>query len=105
MPPLTRWLLVPVLLAAWPGAAARAQAPPPSIRDEGKFFSEEARQKANQKIQDISRRYKRDLVIETYATVPEGRKDQVKADKKGFFHTWARERAKTLGVDGIYILI
>jgi hypothetical protein len=94
----TRWLLVPALLAGWlglVGVASPQGAPPPPIKDRGEFFSREAGEKANKQIQEIYRKYKRDLVIETYPGVPAGKEDRLKTpeDRDRFFLEWARERA------------
>ena len=48
MIPITRWLLVPALLIGWLGLSAGAfTAVAPVIKDDGKFFSAEAVEKAN----------------------------------------------------------
>jgi hypothetical protein len=103
----TPGLLVPALLAGWLLLAGPAAAVfPPPIKDEAKLFSAEALDKANKKIKDIYRAARKDVVIETYAAVPEGKKVPEEPKKKmEFFRDWARARTKELGVNGIYILI
>jgi S1-C subfamily serine protease len=87
------------------GAAARE---PFRVRDGGKFFNPEAVQKADQEIADIAHRYGRDLLVETYATVPADDVDRVKAmkpdERLSFFRDWARKRGQTEGVKGVVIL-
>jgi hypothetical protein len=49
----------------------RASAVAAEIKDAGKFFSPDAVKKANDDIREIARKYDRDLLIETYSTVPD----------------------------------
>jgi len=75
------------------------------IRDEGEFFSAEAKRKALESIAELRQRYGKDLVVETFKEIPAERKKDYKAeDRNRFFAAWANERAKTLGIDGVYIL-
>jgi uncharacterized protein len=107
---LCRVLVVSLLIGSL-AAVARAypEAVAPVIKDEGKFFSDETRQKADNEIRDIFREYGKDLQIETFPTPPADEakdvnlKDRKERDK--FFEKWARERARHDVVDGIYILI
>ncbi len=103
----TRWLLLLGLLVVWLGLASPAPAVfPPPIKDDGKFFSAEFVEKANKKIKEIYSSSKKDLVIETYATVPEGKKLPEDKNKLGeFFAEWAKARSEELGVNGVYVLI
>jgi len=101
-----RWLLLPALLV-WLGLAAPARAVfPPPIKDDGKFFSAEAVDKTNKKIKEIYAKFKKDVVIETYAGIPEGKKLPEDPKKVGeFFAEWAKTRAQELGINGVYVLI
>jgi hypothetical protein len=103
----TRWLLLPALLVVWLGLAGPASAVyPPPIKDEGKFFSAEMVDKANKKIKEIYSATKKDLVIETYPGIPEGKKLPEDKNKIGeFFAEWAKARSAELGVNGVYVLI
>ncbi|HEX4591462.1 MAG TPA: trypsin-like peptidase domain-containing protein [Gemmataceae bacterium] len=89
-----------------PGAVARE---PLTIRDEAKFFSPEAVQKANQDIATIAHRYGRDLLIETHPTVPADDLDRVKAmspqERLAYFRDWARKRTQEERLNGVLILI
>ena len=61
---------------------------PPIIKDDGKFFSAEAVKKANEEIRDITRKFGRDLLVETFATVPADQAERVKtinADERDRF--------------------
>ncbi len=81
----------------------------PEIKDEGKFFSADAIKKANKQIREIARKYDRDLLIETFPTVPGGQAERVKAmspEERGkFFLNWANDRAEAAVVHGVYILV
>jgi len=99
------WLVVALCLTG-PG---RAGAVAPVIRDEGKFFSPEAIKKANEQIREIYSKYGKDVLIETFPSVPADQLDRVKGmDNKGreeYFHKQALENATQRVVKGIYILI
>ena len=105
--PATRWLLVPALLAGWLGSPGPASAVyPPPLKDDGKFFSAEALDKANKKVREIYAHTGKDLVIETVAAIPEDlKKKYEELGKDKFFLEWARRRAEDLGVKGIYVLM
>jgi hypothetical protein len=102
-----RWLLLTGVLVGWLGLAGPAAAVfPPPIKDEAKFFSAEAVEKANKKIREIYSTYKKDVVIETYAAIPADLEKKFKDKGKAeFFKEWAQTRAKDLGLNGVYILI
>lgn len=91
------------LLAAPAGAVA------PVVKDEGKFFSPETVQKANEEIRDIARQSGRDLLVETYASAPGAQLDKVKdmsrEEKVQFFRSWAARRTDAAVVNGVYILV
>ena len=102
-----RWVIVPALVAGWLGAAAPAPAAlAPEVRDEAKLFKPETVAKANATLREIKDRYKKDLLIETYPEIPADRKKDYKPEEKGaFFQKWARDRARAVEVNGVYILI
>ena len=81
----SRSLLIPVLVAGWLGLIAPAfAAVAPLIKDGGKFFSADAVAKANEKIKKIAQTYNKDLLIETFADIPDDlKKDYKPEDKKG----------------------
>jgi uncharacterized membrane protein YgcG len=101
------WLLLAVCLVL--ATAVPALAVVPEVQDGAGFFKPEAIAKANDELAEIGRRFKKDLLIETYATVPADKVAAVKAmDKEGrtkFFQEWANSRAKRRRVEGIYVLI
>lgn len=89
-----------LVVASWAYGAV------PRVSDEGKFFSADAITKANQKIKDIQRVYRKDLLIETVPSVPTALERRFKElGAKDFFIEWTRRRAEEAGVKGIYILI
>ncbi|HYV38068.1 MAG TPA: TPM domain-containing protein [Gemmataceae bacterium] len=101
-----------VCISALAGCLLIAGAAPsvaPEIRDDGKFFSAAAIKKADEHIRDIYRKYQRDVLIETIATVPQADMEKIKAmDAKGkaaYFLKWAKDRSGERVVNGIYVLI
>lgn len=98
--------LVSGLLLAVGTAAAALVA---EIKDDGGFFSPAAIAKANEVIKEIHRDFKKDLLIETFKTVPADRAEEVKkmdkAELNKFFQAWALQRARAAQVNGVYILI
>ena len=104
---LARWVWLPLVLGLSLGSSAFAIVP--QVKDDGKFFSAEAVEKANRVIGEIEHQFHRDLVIETFATVPADKVDQVKGmDAKAreeFYHKWALERARSEQLNGVFVLI
>jgi hypothetical protein len=100
-----------ILLAAGVAllAAAPAVAVTPRVKDEARFFSADTVQKADRVIREIKDGSGKDLLIETFPTVPDDHADKVKhmdrSERERFFEEWARERARREGVDGVYVLI
>src|SRR5579875_2331013 len=104
---ISRWLLIPALLIGWLGLSTGAfAAVAPVIKDDGKFFSAEAVEKANAQIKKIAQDYDKDLLIETFPTIPADlKKDYQPEKKREFFEKWARDRAHDNAVNGVYVLI
>src|SRR5262249_38302300 len=59
-------------------AAGPASALTPKVNDEAGFFSPAAVEKANDVIDEIRHKYHKDLLIETFKTVPSDQADRVK---------------------------
>src|SRR5262245_5155181 len=104
-------LLATAVVLARPGAAAAVY--PPPVKDEAKYFSDAALDKANKKVRELYGKYKKDVVVETFAAVPadmkkkleeleEKKKDKGRAE---FFDDWAKDRARQLGLNGVYVLV
>jgi len=103
-----RWLMISALAVGWlgflsPAQAAKDRAIP--IKDAGKFFSEKAIEQANKKIEQIKLDYKKDLAIETIASVPEKDAKEAKENTQRYFRDYARKRYGALGISGIYVII
>ena len=80
-----------------------------TIRDNGAFFSESAKNQATRKIAEIKEQFKKDLVIETFQEVPEDIKKEVdlrdKAAMSRMFEHWTVSEAKLQKVNGVFILL
>ena len=92
------------LLAAPAGAA-------PTVKDEGHFFSDVAKEQANKVIAEIEHDFKKDVFIEAYTKVPPEKAERWQRDRKDagsrgrFFKEWAEERFKSHGTNGILVLL
>jgi len=104
-----RQVLAFVALLGLLGPAGRAHAMTAEVRDEAGFFTPQAVKRANEVIEEVERKYHKDLLIETVRHVPEGeRKEATSTDPKAksrFFAEWAVRRAREPRVNGIYVLI
>lgn len=97
------WLIAPLLLLA---GASQALAASNGVRDEAHFFSANAVDQASQIIQQIDERHGKDLLVETFPQIPPDMQSQFdQLGKDQFFEQWARTRAQSQGVNGIYVLI
>ena len=93
-------------LAVALAATTSASAAEPAIHDGGMFFSEEALSEAADIVRVIRQSYDRDVVVETYAAVPDELREELARDgKEKFYADWLERRAKELGVRGVFILI
>src|SRR5262249_1448026 len=105
----TRWALIPALLIGWLVAVHSVRALDPEVKDAAGFFSPDVVKEANAEIKGIKQRHKKDLLIETFETVPMNRRKQVQTLKgearEKVFIDWRRERMEQAKVNGIYILI
>ncbi|MGL4555747.1 MAG: TPM domain-containing protein, partial [Gemmataceae bacterium] len=82
-----------------PGVALAA-----SVEDGAKLFGKEAVEKAERKIATFERGTHRDFVVETFAEAKD--LDKAKGPDKGdYFRDWARDRYRTRGVQGVYVLV
>jgi hypothetical protein len=92
-----------------PTAIVLRDSPSLGVQDNASFFQLDSVLKAREAIQQFRREYHRDLFIETFEHVPSA--DQTRVSKmwsrqaERYFSEWATTRAKTIGVDGVYILI
>ena len=83
--------------------------PPPALVDEGQFFSPEARKKALADIQELKKRFQKNLVVETFKTPPPDIRQQLEGQdaegKNKVWAEWLRQRSAARGGDGILVLI
>src|SRR5437016_3335671 len=94
--------------AGWVAADARA-AENPAVRDEANLFSNDTRQQAETRIEEIRRLYKTTMVVETAPIMPGAKRKQWRwfdVQISGQAYTrWAEERARAAGNPEIYVLI
>jgi uncharacterized membrane protein YgcG len=76
------------------------------VRDDAGFFSQQAVDQANQSIREMKQQTGRDLMIETFPTIPQERQGEYRPDNAApFFRRWAQARGTAAHVKGVYILI
>jgi uncharacterized membrane protein YgcG len=103
---MIRWTPIVALLAVLGLTAPALAVYPPALKDDGKFFSKEGIEKANQKIREIYEKYKRDAVVETIPMLTPEQEKKMKEDGEAkFFAKLTNDRAKEMGLHGIYILM
>lgn len=102
---MLRWTTTTAFLALLGMAGPALAVYPPGIKDEGKFFSKEATEKANRKIREIYEKYKRDVVVETFASLTPEQEKRHKEEADKFFAKMASDRGKEIGLHGVYILL
>ena len=97
------------VLAALLSGASVTQAQNGAIRDTAAFFSEAAKSEAGRSLTEIGRRFRKDLVIETYREIPETVRQGVDLKDKPavsrMFEQWTVQQARQLRVNGIYVLL
>lgn len=92
-----------VVALFWASVAAANQ---PQVYDDGKFFSDKTILQADGILQQIRTEFGKDVVVETFAAIPESLRDAYKQqDRRAFFESWLRSRAQHYGVNGVFILI
>ena len=78
---------------------------PPPVKDDGKFFSKEAQDKANKKIREIYEKYKKDVVVETLASLTADQEKLLKEETSTkFFGRMMLTRSRELGLNGVFLL-
>jgi uncharacterized membrane protein YeaQ/YmgE (transglycosylase-associated protein family) len=104
----TALYLTLALLFVLPAGSLRADA---GVKDDGKFFKTDTVDKANADLKQAHTDFGKELVIETFPAVPEYLKSEYEAAKDDaakrseFFSTWLGNRAHSLEVNGVYVLI
>ena len=93
-------LLLPALLASSAFGGMH------QVWDEAHFFKVETIERVDQTLAEIRQQFKKDLMIETFPSIPDDLKDKLKQQgKENFFKGWTRSEADRLNVHGIIILI
>lgn len=93
-------------LAAWCCLVSPTLAIEPEVRDSARIFTSRGVSDANQILRDIKKTSKVDVVVETFDGIPSDRQQEAKSQNIDTFVTnWAKDRARTIGVKGIYVLI
>ena len=96
-----KWSVGAVLLGICVATAAQAE-----VRDDGHFFSPAAVEQANRDTDKIQDQYGKQVLIETFAVIPDDLKSSYDPSQKAaFFEHWADQRFKRDNVNGIYVLI
>lgn len=76
------------------------------VRDNTGMFSSQAMQQANADIEQIRRQYGKDVVVEVFGQIPQEMRDEYQTvGQQQFFNAWMRQRARELGVNGVYVLV
>lgn len=105
---LTRRLFLPAIAVTLLLGTAGADAAG-GIQDDGTFFSEFAKVNATGTINDVATRLHKDIVVQTFAAVPEDMKSTVlqanKAATNRGFSQWAEQLARAKKVNGVLILL
>src|SRR4051794_14625197 len=103
--PAVSSVIVP--LVAWLLFALAGTAPAHAdVRDEAKFFSDDAVRQANDAIAQIKRDFGKDVVIQTHATIPDAARQRFGAQMDNqFFDRWVRQAIRDQKLDGIAVLI
>src|SRR3982751_659352 len=89
-----------------PLAAAPAARAAGGIHDNARLFKPETIQQAQQVLQQIEQSHKRDVLIETYPTIPGAPTGEGQEQARNeFFTKWIRQRGLELKVRGLGVLI
>src|SRR5271155_5871466 len=105
---VTRWTVLPGLLASWLLLPAMAHAIVPQVRDNGKFFDTQTVDKANALIKKIEAKYKKDVAVDTFAEIGYEVAKRFQYDPKNrnaFYVRWLDYLAEDGAINGIVVLI
>ncbi len=109
---INRFLNVACYLAttfALLGGTLNTQAGTAGIHDNAGFFSEGAKADATSNINDVQRRLKKDICVETFAEIPADVRGELNLQDKAAVNRvcdeWSTKRARELMVNGIYVLL
>ena len=100
--------VVAAIAALFLGASA-AHAEMGGIRDNAAFFSAPAKAEAQRNIGEIGKRFKKDLMVETFSEIPQDLKQGVDLTSKSALNRlceqWAERQARQQRVNGVFILL
>lgn len=100
-----RGILGTCLLAVCGLGIVSAQAVGPEVRDNAGIFSAPAVKQADEAIRNLQRDFRKELLVETFAAVPDSRTNDYARSREEFFTSFVRERAQAARLDGIYVLV
>ncbi len=105
MKPFPR-LTLPLTLLVILIASSTALALRPCVVDGGDVFDPATIARVNETLRAIKTQSGRDLMVETYPAIPEElRQDLERKGENRFYNDWVTQRARALGVNGIFILV
>ena len=102
---LNRGMLRTCLLAVCALSIVSARAVGPEVRDNAGIFSAPAVKQADEAIRNLQRDFRKELLVETFAAVPDSRTNDYARSREEFFTSFVRERAQAARLDGIYVLV
>lgn len=95
------WVIMLILTAARPAPAGVHQ-----VWDEAHFLTFQTIDQVDQILSDIHSRFGKDLMIETFASIPDDLKANLQKDGKDkFYDGWSVSEGHELGINGLLILI
>src|SRR5437899_3132235 len=95
------WMAASLLAVCLPALARE-----PGVSDRGEFFSADAVHEADQTLARIKRDFGKELVVETFPSIPEQlRGKETSEGKESFYRDWARSEARKIGLNGIILLV
>jgi hypothetical protein len=75
------------------------------VNDQAGLFSSSAVRQAEHEMDQIYRRFNKDVLVETFAGVPDARQAEYDRNREAFFSSFLQERANSNRVNGIYMMI
>ena len=109
---MTQLLKLPIYLATFAtllSSALTAQAGTSGIHDNAGFFSEGAKADATANINDVQRKLKKDVCVETFVEIPADIRGELNLQDKAAVNRvceqWSLKRAKELMINGVYVLL
>jgi uncharacterized membrane protein YgcG len=109
MMPFRCWIWIPALIASWLVTPSATIAATPEVNDDAGFFKPETLRRANRLIRAINSRHHKEVLIQTFQTVPKGKEEEATskdpAMRNRFFSEWGKQNARHARVNGIFILV